>query len=67
MTIEERLNRLFEEDGRKRESDDKFTKLRDFYQKMKDEGVAVQPTYTLPPTDTVGKSLYAPQNQTKVQ
>jgi hypothetical protein len=68
MTIEERLRNLFEEYSEKKENDESFTNLRDFFQKMKEAGFVAQPTYTLPPIDTVGKSLYASQNHsTKVQ
>ena len=66
MPIEERLQKLFEDDGVKREKDENYTNLRDFYQKMKDEGFVAQPTYTLPPIDTAGRSLYS-NHSTKVQ
>lgn len=65
MTIDEHLKKLFEEDGEKREKDKKFTSLRDFYQKMKEDGFVAEPTYTLPPVDTTGKSLCLLQNHPK--
>jgi len=68
MPIEEQLKKLFEEDGKEREKDENFTNLRDFYQKMKEAGFVAQPSYTLPPIDTAGKSLYTPHNHSaKIQ
>lgn len=65
MDIENRLKKLLEESGRERQKDERFTSLRDFYQKMKDEGYVAEPTYTLPPADMVGRGLYPSQNNSR--
>lgn len=63
MKIEDRVTQVLEESGAGREKDERFVELRDFYQQMKAEGCVAEPSYTLPPTDTVGRSLYPSQTE----
>ena len=57
MTIEERMKEALAEEN-EREKNPNFQNLRDFYEEMKREGVAIKHPYSLPPVDTVGRSLY---------
>lgn len=57
MTIEDRMKEALAEEN-EREKNPNFQNLRDFYEEMKREGVAIKHPYSLPPVDTVGRSLY---------
>jgi hypothetical protein len=57
MTIEEKVREAIAE-GSKREQSSDYRTLRDFYEAKKREGVALKPEYSLPPLDTVGRSLH---------
>jgi hypothetical protein len=55
MSIDERVREVIV-----RESDrPDYQHLREFYEEKKREGAVVKQEYTLPPIDTVGRSLYA--------
>ncbi len=56
MSIEEKVRQALARQERQHSSD--LQHLRDFYEEKKREGIAVTQEYTLPPMDTVGRSLY---------
>lgn len=57
MTIEEKVKEVLAEE-KEREKNPNFQNLRDFYETMKKEGLVVKQEYTLPPVDTIGRSLH---------
>ena len=57
MTIKERVEETLKQYREITKSSD-FNNLRDFYEEMKKEGVAVTKEYDLPPLDTIGRRLY---------
>ncbi len=57
MPIEERVSIVLAEET-EREKNSDFRNLRDFYEGLKREGWVVKQEYSLPPVDTVGRSLY---------
>lgn len=57
MTLAERVEKSLKEGETVRENKRSFKNLRDFYDAMKKEGVAIKQEYTLPLIDTVGRSL----------
>jgi hypothetical protein len=61
MEIEKEIKRVLGEDAN-RQADPAFQNLREFYEKMKKDGIAIKQEYTLPPLDTVGRSLYTQQD-----
>ena len=63
MTIEEKLKEVLVGE-KEREQDAKFKALRDFYETMKKGGLIRKQEYTLPPVDTIGRSLFASSPQT---
>lgn len=56
MSIEKRIRQALADDKRQDSAD--FQHLRDFYEEKKRDGVVVRQEYTLPPMDTVGRSLH---------
>lgn len=57
MTLEEKVKKVLADEA-EREKNPNFQSLRDFYQAMKKEGLVVRQEYSLPPVDTIGRSLY---------
>lgn len=57
MTIEDKVKEVLAEE-KEREKNLNFQSLRDFYETMKREGLVIKQEYTLPPVDTIGRSLY---------
>jgi hypothetical protein len=57
MTIEDRVREVLAEE-KEREKTHDFQNLREFYEAMKKEGLVLKQEYTLPPVDTIGRSLY---------
>lgn len=57
MSIEERIKEVLVGE-KEREKSTNFKTLREFYETMKREGLVIKQEYTLPPVDTVGRSLY---------
>jgi len=58
MTIEEKVKQVLAEE-KEREKGPNFQNLRDFYEKMKKEGLVIKQEYKLPPVDTIGRSLHS--------
>jgi len=59
MSIEEEVKRALAEN--ERQNNPAFQHLRDFYEQKKMEGVVTRQEYTLPPMDTLGRSLHVAQ------
>ena len=59
MEILEKLKQVLTEEEKERTGNPNFQKLRDFYETMKREGIAINQGYKLPPIDTIGRRLYA--------
>ena len=59
MEIIEKVKRVLTDEEDERTSNPNFQKLRDFYETMKKEGIAINQGYKLPPIDTIGRRLYA--------
>lgn len=57
MAIEDRVREVLAEE-KEREKTPSFQNLREFYEAMKKEGLVIKQEYTLPPVDTIGRSLY---------
>jgi hypothetical protein len=57
VSIEGKIRATIAEES-KREQNWDYRTLRDFYEAKKREGVALKPEYSLPPLDTVGRSLH---------
>jgi hypothetical protein len=57
MTIEEKVKQVLAEE-KEREGNPNFQNLREFYETMKKEGLVIKQEYTLPPVDTIGRSLH---------
>jgi hypothetical protein len=56
MTIEETMKQVLEKYSGPNSSD--FQRLREFYEEKKKEGLVRKQEYTIPPIDTVGRTLY---------
>jgi len=59
MEITEKVKQVLTEEEQERTANPKFQKLRDFYETMKEKGIATNQGYKLPPIDTIGRRLYA--------
>jgi hypothetical protein len=59
METVEKLKQVLTEEEEERTGNPNFQKLRDFYETMKKEGIAINQRYNLPPIDTIGRRLYA--------
>lgn len=59
MEIVDKLKQVLTEEEEERTENPNFQKLRDFYETMKKEGIAINQGYKLPPIDTIGRRLYA--------
>lgn len=59
MAIREEVNKVLAEE-KEREKNPNFQQLRDFYETMKNDGLVIKQGYTLPPVDTIGRSLFEP-------
>jgi hypothetical protein len=57
VSIEEMVREAIAKESKREQSSD-YNNLRDFYETKKREGVALKPEYSLPPLDTVGRSLH---------
>lgn len=44
-------------------SDPEFVRLREFYEEMKRQGLALKQEYSLPPLDTAGQRIYQAQQE----
>ena len=58
MEIIEKVKQVLTEEDAERTGNPDFQKLRDFYETMKKEGIAINQGYKLPPIDTIGRRLY---------
>jgi len=58
MELTDRIEKALAEEEKKRRKDPNFQTLRDFYEAMKKDGIAIKQSYTLPPFDTVGRRRY---------
>jgi hypothetical protein len=59
MEIIEKVKQVLTEEEEERTGNPNFQKLRDFYETMKREGIAINQGYKLPAIDTIGRRLYA--------
>ena len=59
MELIEKVKQVLAEEVEERTGNPNFQKLRDFYETMKKEGIAINQGYKLPPIDTIGRRLYA--------
>ena len=59
MEIIEKVKQVLTEEEEERRRNPNFQNLRDFYETMKKEGIAINQGYRLPPIDTIGRRLYA--------
>ena len=57
MSITDRIKQTLETNAKELNKKGEFIKLRDFYKKMQQAGVAQKQPYSLPPLDTIGKRL----------
>jgi len=57
MEIIEKVKQVLTEEEEERTGNPNFQKLRDFYESMKKEGIAINQGYKLPPIDTIGRRL----------
>jgi len=58
MEIIEKVKQVLTEEEEERTGNPNFQKLRDFYDTMKREGIAINQGYKLPPMDTIGRRLH---------
>ena len=58
MELIEKVKQVLAEEEEERTGNPNFQKLRDFYETMKKEGIAINQGYKLPPIDTIGRRLY---------
>jgi hypothetical protein len=59
MEIIEKMKRVLIEEEEERAGNPNFQELRDFYETMKKEGIAINQGYKLPLIDTIGRRSYA--------
>ncbi|NOT58028.1 MAG: hypothetical protein HOP18_25775 [Deltaproteobacteria bacterium] len=60
MAITDRVTHTLETNLKELNKKAEFVKLRDFYKRMQESGVAKKPAYSLPPLDTVGRRFRQP-------
>lgn len=57
MSMAEKVREVLAEEV-DRQHDPEFRKLRDFYDAKKQEGAVTKQEYSLPPVDTIGRTLF---------
>lgn len=57
-TVIENIKKITESELDKFSNDPKFKEFSNFLSEMKNNGIIIKRTYTLPPLDTIGKRLY---------
>lgn len=60
MAITDRVKHTLETDIKELNKKAEFVKLRDFYKKMQESGIAKKRSYSLPPLDTIGRRFRQP-------